>query len=161
MTSSNSLKFHEIVKKAVKVFLVCRSFFPQSFVVFFVFYILSFNLFIHFTDRFLCNPRISFILSTFPSKSLVLFCTHTHTHSLSLYINYLAHISSTSTALPHSHFHIWLHQTFPLEHLAISVVDHITSPDPILVFLSGTLWLSSINCSCSQPVSCGQSWYRL
>jgi hypothetical protein len=36
------------------------------------------------------------------------------------------------------HFHILLHRGFLLEYLAPSVVEHIPSPNPVLVFPFGT-----------------------
>jgi len=36
------------------------------------------------------------------------------------------------------HFHIQLHLVFLLEYCALSVIEHITSPHSILVFLFGT-----------------------
>jgi len=36
------------------------------------------------------------------------------------------------------HFHVQLHLVFLLEYFALSVIEHITSPHPILVFLYGT-----------------------
>jgi len=127
------------------VFLVCGSFRSLSFLVFFVVYIFYF-----------LSSSILLITSSV-IRNFHSFCQLSQAnHSY-----YLSHMSFTSTALPHSQIHVRLHQMFPLEHFALSVFQHIASPDQILVLLSGNLWLSSSNCGCSKPISCGQSWYLL
>lgn len=120
------LKFHDLVTYALQILLlglICGSFkfFPQASVVipsFFVVYIFRSSILLIIS----CVVRgfLAF-LSTCPSK-----ITH----------YYLAHISYyCSTALSHSQFHIPLHRVFLPEYLALSLVEHITSPDPTFVYL--------------------------
>ena len=81
------------------------------------------------------------LFSTFPTRPLIVSNTH------------------CSPALRHSHCHIQLHQVSLLEYPALFVVEHIISPNPIVVFSFGTLQFSSIWCRSWQLVSCGQSQY--
>jgi hypothetical protein len=68
----------------LKIFLfgiICVSFqfIPQLSIVFPAFFIIDILLFpscIHFTDHFLCNPRVSCSLSVFPTKSPTVFQTN-------------------------------------------------------------------------------------
>ena len=73
---------------------------------------------------------------------------------------YLIHFPFySSTALQHSHFLIQLNRVFLLDYPALFVVEHIISPNPIVVFCFGTLKFSSIWCRSWQLVSCGRSQY--
>ena len=138
ITTSCSLKFHYLVTHALKMLLlglVCGSFHfvPQSSVVlpsFFVVYTLPFPSYIY-SSSCVIHGFLAF-LSTFPTKSLTVSNIH-------FWI--LSHSTST---FPLSHL---IPPSFSFGVLALSVAQHVTSPDPILVYPFGTLWLHWILCN--------------
>ena len=136
ITTSCSLKFHDLVTYSLKIFLLSLVCGPFQFVLksvallsFFFVEILPIPSFIHFTDHFLCNPW----LSGYPLDSPKL----NHSQSLRHTIWYCP------TTNPQSHFHIRLQRVFLLNYLALSVAGP-GNTNPSLVFAFSSLRFSSI-----------------